>query len=154
MAAGKSREFAESILQYFAGDANALPSHTGLYVALLSAIPAGTQPYDGSAIAGKEILAGTYRAPLGTNKLSTIEKDTTNNAMSITNDGASPEIEFPTVAPEAFDVSGYAITLNATSVEASAYLAYETFTTAAKRKQVDVNDTIKINSEGLVIKEK
>ena len=150
--AGKTREFAQRILQYYAAGEQlpAVPG-TGLYVTLLSAIPAGTEPYDGSSIAEKEILPGTYRAPLENNKLVAIEKDELNNAMQIKNDQG--EVNFG-VAPQNMDVSGYALVLDSTTTDASAFVAYEIFTTPAKQREVIQNDTLKINVNGLVIREK
>lgn len=151
MTAGKTKEFAEAVLQYFA-DGEALPGHTGLYVALVSGVPTGTPPYDGLAVSQKECLPGTYRAPLGTEKLSSLTK--AGGTISITNDGVDPIVDFG-VAPSAMDVSGYALTLSQTSTAASAYIAYEIFDVAiAKQRKVNQSDTVKINESGLVIKEK
>lgn len=150
--AGKTKEFAVNILQYYAGGEQlpAVPG-TGLYVALLSGTPDGVEPYDGSAVAAKEILPGAYRASLENNKLVTIQKDALTNTMEIKNDGGAVSFD---PAPQNMNVSGYALVLDSTSVAASSFIAYEIFTTPAKQREVIENDTLKINTNGLVIREK
>lgn len=153
MAAGKTKEFAQNILLYYAsGEPLTPPTGAGLYVTLLSGIPTGAQPYDGSAVAEKEVLPGAYRAFLDNNKLTSAAITKTNNALSIENDGGT--IDFG-LAPVDLKVSGYAVVLDATSVSDNVYIAYETFENApSKQRNVYQNDTIKINVGGLVIREK
>lgn len=165
MASGKTQDFSTKILQWFASGTalDGTPGqHSGLYVALLSALPADPDtagPFAGSSLSAHEVSSGyAYRAFLSVDTLTTIEKDTVNDAMQISNQGAGTEVTFP-VAPANFAVSGYMITeTNAQSDTDTGgeYIAYEFFTgaDASKRRSVIAGDTIKINTNGLVIREK
>jgi hypothetical protein len=155
MAAGKTIEFADNVLQYLVSGLN-LPSNTGgLYVALLSALPAGSAPYSGDALASVEVSSGNgYRAALSTNKFGAIT--TVSEAREVVNaDSNNGEVNFST-APGNFSVSGYALTYSQTSVLPETYVAYELFTgaDASKARNVIQGDTIKINVNGLKIREK
>lgn len=151
MASGKCREFATDVLQYL-GAGTALPSNTGLYLALLTDVPGGTEPYTASALSAVEFSAGYYRAPIGTDKLTTIT--TTGGFTQIVNNGG--EITFPAIAPANIGVSGYALCYNSGGTFETDYVAYEVFnevSNSAKKRSVNATDTIKVNQGGLVIKE-
>lgn len=160
MASGKTIEFAKNILSYMASGSN-LPAHNsvdgGLYVALLSGTPANPEtggPFAGSDLAAKEVSAGNgFRAFLSNDTLNTTGLDSINDAVTVVNDGV--EVTFD-LAPSNFNVSGYALCYHPTSTDSSGYLAYEFFVGANVSKQREVNqgDTIKINSNGLTIREK
>lgn len=155
MAAGKTIEFADNVLEYLASGVS-LPSNTGgLFVALLSAVPAGAAPYSGEDLASVEVSSGNgYRVALSTNKFGAIT--TVNEAREVVNsDSNNGEVNF-TTAPGNFSVSGYALCYSQTSTQASTYVAYEVFTgaDASKARSVTQGDTIKINVGGLKIREK
>lgn len=160
MASGKTIDFATNVLLYMASG-QALPAHDsidgGLYVALLNGIPAdaetGGGPYAGSDISSFEVSTG-YRTFLSNNTLVTTGIDTTNDAVTISNE-AGLEVTFP-VAPASFNVSGYALCYTQANKTSGDYLAYEFFTgaDASKRRSVNIGDTIKINVNGLTIREK
>lgn len=158
MASGKTADFSTKLLTYIASG-TALPSHSGLYVGLLSALPTDPDtagPFYGSSLSGVEFSAGSgYRVFLSNDTLTTISKDTTNDAMQLVNVGAGTEVTFDP-APSSFGVSGYVLTLSQTALTSDTYVAYEFFTgaDAGKRRSVIAGDTIKINTNGLVIREK
>lgn len=152
MASGKVREFAIDVLQYLA-DGTALTTNTGgLYLTLLSAVPAIAEPYTASSISAVEISAGQFRAPIGTDKLTTIS--TAGGFCQIVNNGG--EILFPADAPAALEVSGYALCYTQTGTFEGDYVAYEVFnevSNASKKRDINQGDTVKVNVGGLTIKE-
>lgn len=152
MALGKTYDFAAAQLAYYASG-TPLPTHTGLYVALLSGVPAGSEPYYASAISAVEVSAGNYRGQVAGGDWGDIAIDFGNEAATISNDNGS--VDF-TTAPTAFNVSGYALCFSNTSLQASAYMGYETFVgaTASKARAVQANDTVKINDGQLTVKER
>lgn len=155
--AAKTKDFAEDILEYMRGG-TPLPLlvDNKLYIALLSAIPAdvtsvGPAPYAGSEVALCEVSAGNYRVALGTGILGTIAEDNDASAMRLISDGG--EITWPD-APANFNVSGYCLCSSPTATTSVSYLAYELFDGTNKTRQINAGDSIKINTNGLVIKEK
>lgn len=158
MAAGKTIDFSTSLLKYYASG-EALPTiSNGLYVALLSGVPAeaisdpNAGPFSGLELSAFEV-SSNYRADLGATTLAGIVEDGTTKSMKITN--AAAEVNFST-APASFPVSGYALCLNASNKSSGSYVAYELFVgaDASKARSVTVGDTIKINVDGLTIREK
>lgn len=152
MAVGKTYDFAQAQLAYYTSG-TALPTHTGIYIALLSAVPAGSEPYYASAVSAAEFSAGQYRAQVTPASWGDIEPDLGNEAATVSNDSAS--VDFGN-CPANVNVSGYAICINQTSLAASAIIGYETFTgsSASKARAVQADDTVKINNGQLTIKER
>lgn len=157
--AAKTIDFATSILKYFASG-TPLPTIGNCYIGLLSTIPSdpskghGNPPYAGSEIADCEVSAGFYRVSLvdgGSYLLESISEDTGSSSMQIANDGG--EISWP-LAPANFNVSGYCICTDSASTASEKYLAYELFDGTSKGRSIIAGDSIKINTNGLVIKEK
>ena len=156
--ASKTIDFATSILKYFASGAP-LPIIDNCYIGLLSTIPSdpskghGNPPYTGAEIGSCEVLPGAYRVSLTENLLTqgSLIEDTGTSSMQIANDGG--EISWP-LAPANFNVSGYCITTDSASTASEKYLAYELFDGTNKGRTIIAGDSIKINVNGLVIKEK
>ena len=155
--AAKTKDFATSILRYFGGG-EPLPAIGNCYIGLLSTIPSdplknlGDPPYSGAEIGACEVLPGAYRVTLENGTLLTnITEDTGTNSMQITNNGG--EISWP-LAPTNFNVSGYCICTDEFSTASEKYLAYELFDGTNKGRTIIAGDSIKINANGLVIKEK
>ena len=153
--AAKTIDFATSILKYFASG-TPLPTIGNCYIGLLSAIPSdkghGNPPYTGTEVASCEVSAGFYRVDLTDGLLlRAISEDTGSSSMQIANDGG--EIAWP-LAPTNFSVSGYCICTDSASTASEKYLAYELFDGTSKGRTILAGDSIKINANGLVIKEK
>jgi len=152
--AAKTRDFAEDILQYMASG-QALPVHTGLYIALLSSTPAvkgyTNPPYTGTEVGACEVSASYYRVALSTDTLVSISEDNTASALQIVSDGGS--IDWPD-APANFNVSGYVLCNSQAGTASNNYVAYELFDGTNKGRTIIAGDSIKINSGGLVVKEK
>lgn len=157
---GKTKEFAEEIINYYINKSPMPPSEQ-LYVALLSAVPApaGAEPYDGTAVNAVEVSAGAFRVALPASGSFTTQKSTGLSAMTATtNVGAV--IDFPTVPGTSSDflnVSGYALVRGASNQAASAYVGYEVFDAPgnkSKQRKAFGGDTIRINAQGFTILEK
>lgn len=154
--AAKTKDFASSILNYFK-DGTALPVISNMYIGLLSALPSvntpgAVPPYTGTEIKLCEVSAGDYRVDLGDGSiLNTLEEDTNASAMRLVSNGG--EVTWPD-APANFNVSGYCICSHPTNVTSDVYIAYELFDGTNKGRTVIAGDSIKINTGGLVIKEK
>lgn len=157
---GKTKEFAEEIVNYYI-NRRAMPDPVGLYVTLLSAVPtpAGSEPYDATAIKAVEASAGAFRAPLPAFGSFTTQKSQGLSAMTATtNVGAA--IDFPVVPGAPSDtlvVSGYALVRGATNLDPSAYVGYEIFDAPGnrnKQRSAIGGDTIRINAQGFTILEK
>lgn len=153
--AAKTIDFATSILKYFASGAP-LPTIGNCYIGLLSAIPSdkgfGSPPYTGTEVGACEVSAGNYRVDLTNGLLlRVVSEDTGSSSMQIANDGG--EISWP-LAPANFNVSGYCICTDSASTASEKYIAYELFDGTSKGRSIIAGDSIKINTNGLVIKEK
>jgi len=155
MAAGKTAEFATDILEYLFSGTASLPTitHNTLYIGLLSEFPAGDAPYTAAQLSAVEVLNNSqiWRAPLPVASIGAVTA-IANDAMSRT---TTAEVAWPTAAVTGFTAKGYVIAINDTTQGAGVYLAYETFPEGSgKQRVVGATDNVKINSGGLVIKEK
>lgn len=149
---GKTEEFATSVMNYYLSG-GPLPVHTGVYIALLSGIPDGNEPYGSAFLSAMEVSAGNYRAQVDVSDWGSVSKDTATSAMSMTNSEGT--IDF-TSAPGDFNLSGYAICISDTATDGDTYLCYEIFTgdDGDKARAVQANDTIKVNTSNLTLKER
>lgn len=159
MTVGKTKEFAQAILEYYVSGSD-LPTHSGaggLWVGLVSANPTSLgdqEPYQGSVLTQCEVSAGNYRAQVAVADMGLVEKDTTISAMKVANSNGS--VDFSLTAPANFSLSGYVLCLSQTSTDASAYIGYEIFdgASASKQRSVTQGDTIKINTSNFILKER
>jgi hypothetical protein len=154
MASGKVREFAIDILQYMASGAMPASNAGGLHLALLSGVPAIAEPFTASSISAVEVSAGQFRASIGTNKFGSSFTAPVAGFMQMSN--SEGEITFPSDAPATFGVSGYALCYTSNGTSHTDYLAYEVFNdpaNQAKQRTVNINDTVKVNTGGLTVKE-
>jgi len=157
MSIGKTYEFAEATLQYYvSGSSDApMPTHTGIWVGLLSGNPddSDDEPFYAQYLSAVEVSAGNYRAQVSPTSMTTFTKDTATSAARVVN---SASVDFSVTAPVSFNLSGYAICISQTSTDTSGYIGYEIFegATASKQRTVQAGDTVRVNVSNFILRER